>query len=567
MKEPRLIASRLRDVARLLRLRDGKSFRARAYDVGARSIEQLGDAELDRLVSEDRLTELPGIGEGLASQVRALVRDGTAPVLAQLEADLPAGAAELARVPGMTAKRMRLLAEELAVASLDDLERACAEHRVRGLKGFGEATEQRLLRGIHEAREPSAPALRRTLLVDALGPAGALVAHARALPHVARAEVAGSLRRWKESVGGLVLVVGARDPGRIGAIADALLAYPAAARAERRGADVRLWLGVDLQADVHVVADSAFTIELLRRTGSSAHVARLEQLARQRRVALDAPPSGSEAEIYGRIGLSFVPPELREDAGEIALAEHDDFASLVATEDIRGMVHCHTVHSDGKNTILEMAREAEAMGMDYITITDHSPAASYAGGLDLDRLERQWEEIDRAQAEVKIKILRGTESDILSDGQLDYPEDVLARMDVVIASVHARFRMDEAQMTERIVRAMRAPVFKIWGHALGRLLLHRPPIACRVPEILDAIAGARAAIEVNGDPYRLDLAPEWIREARARGIPFVVSVDAHSTRGLHNLVFGVETARRGGLCRADVLNTLSAGAFADAVKP
>jgi DNA polymerase (family 10) len=297
-------------------------------------------------------------------------------------------------------------------------------------------------------------------------------------------------------------------------------------------------------------------------------VARLDAIARDRGVSLDDPPAAGEAEVYGRLGLTFVPPELREDAGEIALAgAGDTFADLVALGDIRGMVHCHTEHSDGRNTVLEMAQEADAMGMDYITITDHSPSAHYARGVALDRLQRQWDEIAAAQEQVRVKILRGTESDILADGALDYPDRILEQLDVIIASIHGRLKMDEDAMTARIVRAMKQPVFKIWGHALGRLVLRRPPIACRVEEILDAVAASPAAIEVNGDPYRLDLAPEWIRSARARRIPFVISVDAHSTRGMHNLVYGVQTARRGGLRRGEVLNALPAPAFAQRVKP
>jgi DNA polymerase (family 10) len=231
------------------------------------------------------------------------------------------------------------------------------------------------------------------------------------------------------------------------------------------------------------------------------------------------------------------------------------------------MVHCHTTWSDGKNSILEMARAAEAMGMEYLTITDHSPTAHYAGGLPLDRLQRQWDELAKVQERVRIRLLRGTESDILADGALDYPPTILERFDVIIASIHSRLKMDEEAMTRRLVGAMRQPVFKIWGHALGRLILSRDPIACRVEEVLDAVAESRAAIEINGDPYRLDLAPEWVRLARRRGIRFVISSDAHSIRGLQNIRYGVQAARRGWLRRGEVLNALDAESFLRAVRP
>jgi DNA polymerase (family 10) len=214
-----------------------------------------------------------------------------------------------------------------------------------------------------------------------------------------------------------------------------------------------------------------------------------------------------------------------------------------------------------------MARAADALGVDYLTITDHSPTASYAGGLTIDRLRAQWDEIDRVQEGTRVQLLRGTESDILVDGSLDYPDSILERLDVVIASIHARNHMDEDQMTRRLVRAMRLPVFKIWGHALGRLLGKRPPFACRVEEVLDAIAESRAAIELNGDPYRLDLEPRWARAARERGIRFVISTDAHSTRSLGNVRFGVTMARRAGLAARHVLNTLPVDDFRAAVRP
>ena len=237
-----------------------------------------------------------------------------------------------------------------------------------------------------------------------------------------------------------------------------------------------------------------------------------------------------DAEIYHQLGMQYVPPELREDTGEIEAALKNKLPTdLIELSDIRGMVHCHTTYSDGKHSVEEMALAAEAMGMEYITITDHSPTAFYAGGVELDRLQRQWEEIDQVQEKVKVKILRGTESDILANGALDYPDKVLEMFDVIVASVHARYKMDSEKMTRRVVTAMQQPLFKIWGHAQGRLIQSRPPFDCDMLRILDVIAESNAAIEINGDPYRLDMEPRWVREARKRKIKFVISVDAHST--------------------------------------
>jgi len=262
-----------------------------------------------------------------------------------------------------------------------------------------------------------------------------------------------------------------------------------------------------------------------------------------------------------------IPPEVRENEGEIEAALKGTLPDdLVRREDIRGMVHCHTVYSDGRHTVEQMAKAADALAMEYLTITDHSPAASYAGGLSVDRLKAQWEEIARVQESVSVRLLRGSEVDILVDGALDYPDSILEQLDLVIASVHQRFRLDAAQMTRRLTRAMAHPCFKIWGHALGRLVLSRPPIDCRVEEVLDVVAASRAAIEINGDPRRLDMAPRWLRAARERGIRFVISTDAHHPKHLANMSYGVRMARRGWLEPHDILNTRSAVDFAKAIQ-
>src|SRR3981081_1334164 len=272
--------------------------------------------------------------------------------------------------------------------------------------------------------------------------------------------------------------------------------------------------------------------------------------------------------MYKKLGMQFVPPELREDQGEIEAAlKHDLPEDLITTEDIRGMVHCHTKYSDGKHSVEEMVYAAESMGMKYITITDHSPTAFYANGVKIDRLQRQWEEIDRVQEQTKVKILKGTESDITQDGSLDYPDWILEQFDVIVASIHARYKMNEDQMTQRIVKAMREPVFKIWGHALGRLIEKRPPFDCRVEEILDVIVESRAALEIKRYVARLGIEPRWVREARKRKIKFVISGDAHSAGAQNNVTLGVARARHGWVRRGEVLNALGVKAFQKAVRP
>jgi DNA polymerase (family 10) len=316
----------------------------------------------------------------------------------------------------------------------------------------------------------------------------------------------------------------------------------------------------------------------VRLTGSPAHYARLQARAEAKGLVLSprelrrrdgrVVTLRDEAALYRRLGLQFIPPELREDQGEVEAAAAGVLPEdLLEEEDVRGLVHCHTHYSDGKHSVEEMARGAEALGMEYITITDHSPTAHYAGGLTEDRLKRQWDDIARAQEKVKVRLFRGTESDILADGALDYPDRILEQLDVVIASIHNRYKMGEEEMTRRLVRAMRLPVFKIWGHALGRYVRTRPPIACRVEEVLDAAAASKVAVEVNGEPRRLDMEARWLRKASERGLRFVISTDAHSVRALQNFRHGVAMARRGWVRKGEVLNTTGADAFRQAVRP
>ena len=566
------VANALREMGRLLEARGESPFRVRAYERGARAV--LGVADLGRLVDEDRLREVPGIGPVLASAIAELHKTGRSGRLEQLRAQLPPGILELSLIPGMTRKRIAALHQALGVRGLDDLRAAAAAGRVRTVTGFGPKTEEKILEGIRglATRE------ERVLLSEAQREAEALLAHLRAAPQMTRAEVAGALRRCEETVTELQLVAAAGDPART---IEHFLTYPLLATVLERGLDhcaARLPGG--LRVELVVTPPASYATALHRLTGSKAHLEKLDALARTRGLALtDAGlrrraggrrPAAieDEADLYRRLGLPGLPPEVREDEGEIeAAAAGDDFSDLVTEGDVRGLVHCHTVYSDGKHTVEQMARAAEAMGMQYITITDHSPTAHYAGGLPLDRLKRQWEEIARAQEKVKVRLLRGTESDILADGALDYPDAVLEQLDIVIASVHNRFRMSSEQMTRRLVAAMRHPVFKVWGHAQGRYVLTRPPFDCDMDAVLDAVASSRAAVEVNGDPHRLDMVPRWLREARKRGVRFVISTDAHSTSQLRNVRYGVAMARRGWVRRGEVLNALPEAEFRRAVRP
>jgi DNA polymerase (family X) len=562
------IARALSETADLLALTGREPFRARAYERGARVLAQLGDADFTRLVAERRLTTLAGIGQGLAAVIVDLAGAGRSETLEKVRHALPAGAGDLARIPGLGLRKIQALHDALGVETVEALRVACEAGRVRKVRGFGAKTERRVLEAIRTlGAAPSGDAApSRVLLPHALDVAGRVLAHLRALPGVTAAEVAGDLRRFTETVDRLVVVLAARRPD---VALEAALASPLlVSGGVRDGLTARATLVTGTALDLCVTTPDHWAAALLAATGSEAHLAALMPLARARGVDLARAPGGDEAQLYRRLGLPYIPPELREGEGEVEAARAGTLPDdLVTLEDVRGLVHCHTVYSDGRHTIEQMARAADALGIRYLTITDHSPTASYAHGVATDRLRAQWDELARVQETVAVRLLRGTESDILADGALDYPDAILEQLDVIIASIHARHRMDAARMTERIVRAMRHPCFKIWGHALGRLILSRPPIAVDLERILDVIAESRAAIEINGDPHRLDLEPRLVRRARDRSIPFVISTDAHATGELANLRYGVAMARRGWVRRGEVLNTLDVDAFRHAVSP
>jgi DNA polymerase (family 10) len=577
------IAVALQEIGALLELKGGQYFKARAYKYGSRAVAELNE-DLGRLIKENRLTFVKGIGYALAKQIEELYTTGQSTLLNQLRGELPPGIIELSSVPGLSVTKVERLHEELGISAIEDLKAACESGQVRGVKGFGAKTEQRILDAIAKSRNRTENGERRIHLHHALRAGQGIVEYLSLSPALGRAELAGSLRRWQETVSQIVIVASTKKPSQL---IDHFVKLPLILRvAERTAKSCSAVLNDLSKVTLFAVKPAEFANALLRATGSSAHLKKLEQVAAKRKLRLTekgiekltvrkpARTGGrpilvkSESEFYGKLGMQYVPPELREDQGEVEAAlEHALPADLITTDDIRGMVHCHTKYSDGKHTVAEMVHAAESMGMKYITITDHSPTAFYANGVKIDRLQRQWEEIDRVQEQTKVKILKGTESDITQNGSLDYPDWILEQFDVIVASIHSRYKMNEDQMTKRIVKAMQEPVFKIWGHALGRLIEKRPPFECRVEEILDVIAQSRAAIEINGDPYRLDMEPRWVREARKRKIKFVISTDAHSTGALNNIKYGVGIARRGWVRRGEVLNALGVKAFQKAVRP
>jgi DNA polymerase (family 10) len=562
MQDPKIVAAALEDIALLLSLSKGNAWKARAFQRGAQTVRELGD-ELGELVVQGGLEKVEGVGKSLSKQIDELWNMGSSSLLEKLREQYPPGTTELARVPGITVRRLLALQQGLGISSVDELAQACREGKVRGLSGFGPKTEERLLAAIERMKAPPREP-PRILLVTAYALAeriGHQVLHAGAADCW---ELAGAARRGFEQLGELALLFVTRTPERVWEV---LARSPLVLSVDRDAQRAKLASGLPLLVRC---ADAEHAgAALVLATGGDAHVQALQARAAQRGMALDAGTrAADEPALYAELGYAFVPPELRDDAAILQRAAHGELPALLTPADVLGAVHCHTTYSDGRDEIEAMARAAAALGLRYITITDHSPTASYANGVTLDRLKQQWDEIADVQERVpEVRILRGTESDILPDGSLDYPDAILEQLDVVIASIHARNRMDREAMTRRLVRAMSLPIFKIWGHGLGRMLGHRDPVDCDVLAVLDALAGSRGAIELSSDPHRLDLPPQWIPAARERGLSFVVSVDAHSTRGLQVWPYGVTMARRGALTPRDVLNTLDADAFAARVRP
>ena len=556
--EPTTIAAQLREIAVYFDL-DGDRHRAIAYDRAARSIEAANG--LQRLLEEGRLEDLPHIGPSIARVVGDLARRGSSVVLEKLRANWPAVIVELAQLPYVGVLKARKIHEALAPHDLDAVAALCRAGALRGLAGFGQVSEAKILTAIEQRRLRGT----RQIHVDAEEHAASLVLFLRSHPAAARVETAGPVRRWLEIVDHLAFAVATVEPE---AVIERLAGYGLVTSVDRtepaandRSVTARLADG--MPCTVVLATPERFGWAVIRATGSPEHVELLRARAAERAVVLETIAAPEEADVYQALGLPWLPPEVRDGTDELS---GDDFTDLITLADVTTAFHCHTTYSDGKDSIEAMARAAGELGMKAITITDHSAAASYAGGIDAGGLRSQAEEI-RGLPDLPVRILRGTEADILQDGEIDVPRELLGELDLVIASVHQRYKLDEDGMTKRLVTAMRQPFFKIWGHALGRLVLRRDPIPVRLDEILDAIAESPAAIEINGDPYRLDLDPINARRASARGIPFVLSSDAHSVRGISAVRWAVAMARRARIRKHQVLNALAPDELADRISP
>jgi DNA polymerase (family X) len=555
------VARTLEEIAALLELKGENPFKIRAYENAARAVDGLSQ-DLQKLIDEGTLTEVPGIGESTAQKIAELWKTGHMKFYEELVDSTPPGYLDMVRVPGLGAKRVRILGETLGVTSLAELKNAAERGEIRVLKGFGEKSEKKILQGIALVEAGAGRRLGsqvRPIAEEIQKKLGRLAA-------VTAIEVGGSLRRWMETVKDVDLLVATEKPAEVGKAF--LKLVPDAGIIASGDTKISVRLPDGLAIDLRLVTPKEFPFALHYFTGNVAHNIRVRARALDRGWSLNEyalsgtkkhPPIRSEADLFRVLGLPYIEPELREDRGEIEAAEAGTLPELITLQDLKGILHCHTTYSDGRSTLEEMARAAEAWGASYLGITDHSASARYANGLSEADLKRQHEEIDAWNAKSKkLRILKGAEVDILPDGTLDYPDKVLARLEFVIASIHTNFTMDEAEMTRRVVRALKNKHVSILAHPTGRLLLQREGYRIQLEEVYRVASGEGVVIEVNANPNREDLDWREHRRAKELNVRFAINPDAHVDSGYDDLRYGIGAARKGWLTAKDVINTLPA---------
>src|SRR5213594_4980222 len=552
------IAAVLEEIAFLLELKGENPFKVKAYATGARVIESLPE-EPAVLVQKGILRNVKGIGQTLEGTVTELVTTGRSTVYEELKAAFPASLLDMATIPGLGPKKLKAIYDQLGISTVGELEYACIENRLVGLQGFGQKTQEKILAGIRQYKRRQGFHLYANVIEEA----ESILAAVRGTPGVAHADHAGEIRRRLEVVQSLSFVAAGSSPK---AVIDALQSVLDVTQIEdQAGArTITARSAQSLPMTVALVDAANYGWGLLKATGNAEHVEALT-----RRLQARGAPVGGETEeaIYAAAGLPFIPPELREGHGEIELAESGRLPMLLEPGQIQGVFHTHTIYSDGSATLEQMVEATRSLGYRYIGISDHSQSAFYANGLKEDRIRAQHAEIAAVQKKFpEVRIFKGIEADILVDGAMDYPDDVLASFDFVIASVHSRFNLSEEDQTRRICLALANPYVTMLGHATGRLLLSREGYRVDMRKVIETAAAHGKIVEINANPHRLDLDWRLCRYAKARGVRVSINPDAHATEGLEDVPFGVNVARKGGLEPSDVVNTLGPEEILPALK-
>jgi DNA polymerase (family 10) len=562
MPDKQQLSQMLADIALFLELQGENAFKMRAYQTAARIVEQL-DGDLITLLQEGQLASIKGIGKTIGQHIREYLETGGITYNDELRAQVPPILFELIKIPGLGPKKAMLLYENLHINSIGELEYACRENRLLSLPGFGAKTQAMILRGIEYVKQFQG----RYLLGDAWPIAEKIAEYLTRQAVVERAQVAGSIRRRKETAKDIDIVVASNRPE---SVMELVVGMPGVQQVVSRGlTKTSVMLTTGMHVDVRVVAPDEFMYAVHHFTGSKEHHIELRGLLKDRGLKLNEygleNTAGErllvadEAALYATLGLSYIAPELREGLGEISEAAVGPLPVLVTEEDIKGGLHVHTLYSDGSDSITDMVKAAQKMGWGYLGITDHSQTAVYAKGLKAEKVVAQRQEIERLNAEnPEFVIFAGIESDILPDGTLDYPDEILEQFDFVIASVHSVFRQSEADMTRRIIKAIENPYVSILGHATGRILLAREGYLLDLPAIIAAAASTGTIMEINASPYRLDLDWRWCRKAREQGVLMSINPDAHAMSELEYMRYGLAIARKGWLTVDDVINTRTA---------
>lgn len=570
------VANVLEDVASLLELKEGSNpFEVRAYENAARAVSAL-DGDIEQLTREGKLKGVPGLGSTIIKRIEELVTTGHMALHDELVAETPPVKLEMRRIQGVGPKKINVIYNQLHVQSIAELEQACKENKVAVLPGFGKKTQDKILQGIELLAQHAGRFLYPVAEEEAERMRSALAT----IPEIVRMQVGGSLRRKRETIGDIDMVVSVADDAGEETrreIMDTFTSQPSVQVITGKG-DTKssVVLKSDINMDLRVVNDSQFPSTLHHFTGSKEHHIPLRRRAlsmgmtindyglfRGKEPHLELIPAKNEADIYAALGMAYIEPELREDTGEIEAAIEGTLPKLVQMDDLQGILHVHSTWSDGQNTIREMAEACIARGYHYLGMTDHSKVAAYAGGLNEDALRRQGEEIDRLNQEFagRIHILKGTECDILRDGALDFSNETLATLDFVVASIHSLFNLPPEEQTQRMLRAIANPYVDIIGHPTGRILLGREGYTLDIEAIIDAAAKHGVSIEINAHPSRLDLDWRYLRRARDKGMKIPIDPDAHTIDGLDVVRYGINMARKGWLRPSDVLNTLSTEAI------
>ena len=575
------IAAVLEEIGALLELKGENPFKIRAYVNAARSIEAWGGS-LSDLQDEEALGKIPGIGKSIADKIKELAATGSLKYLEELRAEFPAAILQLFSISGLGAKKIKALYDKLHVSSIEQLREACETGRVAELPGFGETTQTKICKAIEERARHSG----YFQFGQIAGEGETLRSDLAAQPDVLQVDVAGSYRRRKEIVHDVDLVVATKNPE---VITKFFVAHPLVESIIAQGptkSSVRLRSGI--QCDLRVVSAAEYPFALAYFTGNKEHNIELRSWALQRGWTLNEyrlaplppdpkakkkrpvkkiPKVRDEADLYRAVDLDFIAPELRENSGEFGAAEKHSLPKLIEKENLRGTFHCHTTASDGHNSLEEMAEAAEALGLEYLGIAEHSRSSIQAHGLDKAKLHAQVAAIRELNKKSDgFRLFAGVECDILRDGSLDFDDEVLSELDFVVASIHSVFNLSEAEMTRRIIRAISNPLVTILAHPTGRLLLKREPYQIDIPAILDAAAETGTWVELNAAPKRLDLDWRWWPLAKEKGVKCVINPDAHRTERLRDLWFGIGIARKGWLTKTDVMNCLPLGQIERALR-